>query len=175
MPSSAAQKKPPAFRQGASLQGFSQRRTCSSVAEQQNAGGLFFRHFVARAYRPIEELVRVEIDFEECRTIVDVSGNQSLRQGVLDIALQRPAQRPRAVAAVAQRLVENPLLGFLGDGDGDRLLGKVGVQTLHQQFDDLDEVGVRQRLEENDLVETVEELRVEGLLDFLLDQFLDLV
>jgi len=52
---------------------------------------------------------------------------------------------------------------------------RFGVQALDEQFDDLDEVGIRQRLEEDDFVKTVEELRVESLLHFLLDQLLHLV
>ena len=104
-----------------------------------------------------------------------MTGDESLRQGVLDVALQGTAQGARAVGAIAESLLEDPLLGVLGDRDGDGLLRQVVVQLLHQQLDNLEQVAVRQRLEEDDLVEAVEELGIEGLLHFLLDQLLHLV
>src|SRR6202030_3853887 len=103
-----------------------------------------------------------EIHLEESRPGLDLSGNQSLRQRILHIALQGTAQWTRTIAAITKGLVENPLLGLLGDRDGDRLLRQVRVELLHKQFDNLDQVGVRQGQEENDLVQPVEELRIEG-------------
>ena len=123
----------------------------------------------------IEQLVVVEVDLEEGRAGGDLAGDQRFGERVLDVALQGAAQGTRAVAAVDEGLLENPLLGFLGDRDGDGLLRQVRVELLHQQLDDLDQVGVVERLEEDDLVEAVEELGVEGLLDFVLDQLLDLL
>ena len=58
----------------------------------------------------------------------NLSGNERFRQRVFDITLQGATQRPRTVAAITKRLVENPLLGFLGDRDRDRLLRQVGIQ-----------------------------------------------
>ncbi len=54
-------------------------------------------------------------------------------------------------------------------------MDEVGVHLLHQQLHDLHEVGVGERGEDDDLVEAVEELRVEGALDLALDQLLHLV
>ena len=79
-------------------------------AEQQNARRLLVATGLVGAYRPIEQLVRVEIDLEEGRTILNVPGDQRLRKRIFDVPLQRAAQRTCAVAAVDQRLVENPLL-----------------------------------------------------------------
>ena len=52
---------------------------------------------------------------------------------------------------------------------------RLAFKLLHEQLDNLDQVGIGQRLEEDDFVEAVEELGVEGLLHFLLDQLFDLV
>ncbi len=43
------------------------------VAEEQDASGLVFSHF---AYRPVEELIVVEIYLEECRTLRNAARDQ---------------------------------------------------------------------------------------------------
>jgi hypothetical protein len=50
------------------------RRTL--VAEEQDASGLVFSHF---AYRPVEELIVVEIYLEERRTLGNAAGDQCFR------------------------------------------------------------------------------------------------
>src|ERR1035441_6823025 len=169
-------KKPLAGWQGAFRLSF-RAALIVSVAEEKNAGGFFFGRgfFGAGNDRTVEELVLVEVDLKEGWASGDVPSNQGLRERIFDVALQGAAQRTGSVAAIYKGFVENPLLGLVGDRDGDRLLGQIGIQTLHHQLDDLDEIGVRQRLEEDHLVDAVEELGIEGLLDFLLDQFLDLL
>ena len=87
---------------------------------------------------------------------------------------KRAPQRTRAVAAIDDRLVEDPLAGIFGHGDRDGALRQVVVQLVHHQFDDLDEVGLGQRVEDDDLVETVQELGVEGALHLVPHHVLDL-
>ena len=138
-------------------------------SEEQHACRLFVADGFVGADRAVEELIGVKVDLEEGWAVGDVSGDQGLRQGVFDVALQGAAQGARAVAAVDEGLVEDPLLGILGDRDGDGLLRQVGIELLDQQFHDLEQVGVVQRLEENDFVDAVEELGIEGLFDLALD------
>ena len=86
---------------------------------------------------------------------------------------KRPAQRTRSVAAVGQRLVENPLLGFIGHRDGDRFLREILVQQVHHQFENLDEILLAESHEQNDFVQAVEELGVEGAFNFTFHQIFD--
>ena len=84
-------------------------------------------------------------------------------------------KRARAVAAVGESLVEDPLLGVVGNRDGDGFLRQVLVELRDHEFENLDQVGLAQRQEQDDFVEAVQELGVEGALDFALHQFFDLV
>src|SRR6478609_6139833 len=80
-------------------------------AVEQDACRLLFGCGLVRAYWAIEELVVFEIDLEEGWPLLNLSSNQRLRQRIFNVALQRAAQRTRTVAAIAESLVENPLLG----------------------------------------------------------------
>ncbi len=87
---------------------------------------------------------------------------------------KRAPQRTSAVGAIDDGFVEDPLAGLFGHRDGDRALRQVRVQLLHHQFDDLDQVDLGQRAEDDDFVQTVEELRIEGALHFVPHHVLDL-
>src|SRR5271155_2114558 len=127
-----------------------------------------------RIHRTIKQLVVPEEDLDERRPGSNRALDQSLRQRVFDVFLQCPAQRTCAVAAVYQRLAENPLLGFVRDCDRDRLLRQVLIQLADHQFENLDQIDLTQSAEQNDLIQPVEELRIERALDFVFDQVLDL-
>src|SRR5271166_1238601 len=147
---------------------FSMPLMLRSVAVQQHALGLLF------ADGAIEELAALEVHLDERGPLRERALDERLRHGILDVLLQGAAQRTRAVAAVAKRLIEDPLARFFGHGDRDGTLRQVLVQLLHHQLHDLDEVLLRQRVEDDDLVETVEEFGVEGALHFALHHVLDL-
>src|ERR1035437_589938 len=146
-------------------------------AEQQHAGGFFFGYGIVGADRATEELVGIDVDLEEGGALGDLAGDHGFAQGILDVALQGAAQGARAIFAIREGLVEDPLLGLLGDADGDGLLCQIGVELLNHQLNNLNEVGIVERLENDSFVEAVKELGVEGLLhlgkhlffDFLVD------
>src|ERR1017187_10640648 len=76
------------------------------VAVQQHALGLLLAHGA------IEELVVFQVHLDERGTLRERALDERLRHRVLDVLLQRPAQRTRTVAAVHNRLVEDPLAGL---------------------------------------------------------------
>ena len=63
-----------------------------------------------RRDRTIEQLVVLQIHLEERRPLGNLPGDQRLRQRVFDEPLQCAAQRTRPVAAVDERLLEDPAL-----------------------------------------------------------------
>src|ERR1700721_731804 len=123
----------------------------------------------------IEELVVVQGDLKESRTLADAARDEGFRQRIFDITLQSTTQRAGSIAAVDQRLLENHFFRVFGYGDGDGFLRQIRVQLLYQQFKNLDQIRIRQRLEQNDLVDAVEELGVEGSLHLVLHQVFDLL
>ena len=74
---------------------------------------LLVARVLVRAHRAIEELVLVQVDFEERRPLLDLPRDQCLRERILNVPLQRAAQGARPVAAIGQRLLHNPLLGVV--------------------------------------------------------------
>src|ERR1019366_5097485 len=136
---------------------------------QQDAFGLL------RVYWAVEELVVFEEDLDEGGARGDGALDQRLRQRVFDVLLQGAAQRARTVAAVGEGLVENPLLGIVRNRDRDGFLRQVLVELRDYELENLDQVALAQRQEQDDFVEAVEELRVEGAFDFALHQFFHLV
>src|ERR1017187_1602644 len=72
------------------------------VVAEQRAVRLLLAHLA------IEKLVVVEIDLDKRRTVFDAALDQGLRQRVLHVLLQGPAQRTRSVAAVGDGLFQNP-------------------------------------------------------------------
>ncbi len=120
-------------------------------------------------------MVVFHVDLEERRPLGDAACDQRLRQRIFDVLLQRPAQRPRAVGTIRSCLLDNPALGVVGHRDRDRLVNQIYIQLLHQKLEDLHQVGIVQRGEDDDLVQTVQELRIEGALDLALHQLFHLV
>jgi hypothetical protein len=121
----------------------------------------------------VEQPVAVQVDLQERRPGGDDALDKRLAERVLDVLLQDSAQRTGAVVAVHQRLVEDPLARVFVHRHRDRLLRQVGVELVHHQLDDRNQVLLGQRVEQDHLVETVEELGVEGALHLVLHHVLD--
>src|ERR1700680_1193572 len=138
------------------------------ILVQQHALSLF------RIYGPIKQLIGLQKDLNESWTRRDRALDQCLRQWVFNILLQGSTQRTRTVGAIGKRLVENPLLGLIRDGNRDRLLCQVLIQLRDHKLENLDQVVLAQGAEQDDFVQPVQELRIEGAFDFALDQLLDL-
>src|SRR3954469_4438249 len=85
----------------------------SLVAVEQHALLLLF------ADRAVEEAVALEVDLDERRPRGERSLDERFRERIFDVALDGATQRTRAVAAVGERLVEDPLARIFGDRDGD--------------------------------------------------------
>jgi len=85
---------------------------------------------------------------------------------VLDEALQGAAQgdaRRRFRSDAVLSMIH--CLAGVGDRERDALWTRLAFILLHQQLHDLHEVGVGERVKDDDLVEAIEELGVEGALD----------
>src|ERR1700681_2615364 len=77
------------------------------------------QHAFLRVHRTVVQLVVLEEDLDERRPRGDGALDQRLRQRIFDVLLQGTPQRTRAVAAIAECLIEDPLLGLVGYGYGD--------------------------------------------------------
>src|SRR5712692_11240878 len=91
-----------------------------------------------------------------------------LRHRVLDQALDRTAQGPSAERRVVALLREE-VLGGIRQLDADVLALELVPDPLHHEIDDVLDVGSGQFPEDDDLVDTVEELRAEGVLQLRYD------
>ena len=100
--------------------------------------------------------------------------DQRLGEWILDTALQRPAQRTGAVAAIPQRLVQDVLRSVHAKPNLQPLAEQIGIDLAHQHLYDLAQVLVAQRAEDDRLVEAVEELWIERPLDLVQDLLLGL-
>src|ERR1700677_4679211 len=83
------------------------------VLVQQHALGFL------RVHRTVVQLVFLEEDLDESRPRGNEALDQRFRQGIFDVLLQGTPQRTRAIAAIAECLIEDPLLGLGGYGHGD--------------------------------------------------------
>src|ERR1700694_4347880 len=138
------------------------------ILVQQHALSLF------RIHGPIKQLIGLQKDLNEGWTRRDRALDQRLRQWVFNILLQGATQRTCTVGAIRKRLVENPLLGLIRDGNRDRLLCQVLIKLRDHELENLDQVVLAQSAEQDDFVQPVQELRIEGAFDFALHQLLDL-
>src|SRR5688572_17874856 len=121
------------------------------------AGG----HF--RPGRTIRELPALEVYLD--LAVVQVAPDQLFRQRILDIALNRPAKRTSTIRAVLARDVDDPVDDLGRQRDLHAPIDQVRVQLIDQQRHDPPQVLVRERVEDDDFVDTVDELGIEGPLD----------
>jgi hypothetical protein len=103
----------------------------------------------------------------------DLTGGQLavedlLRQRVLDLALDGPAQRPGTQHRV-EPAVRQQLLGVLRDLQRHVLVRQLALHAGDHEVDDLDDLVLGQLVEHDDVVDAVEELRPEVLLELLVD------
>src|SRR4051794_35634448 len=85
-----------------------------------------------------------------------------VRQRVLDVALDRAAQRPGAHGRVPA-LLDQEVLRRLLELQLQLALGQRGADAQEQQVDDLLDLDLRELVEDDDLVDPVQELRAEHL------------
>lgn len=98
----------------------------------------------------------------------EVSGEDALRQGVLDSTLDGAAQGASTVGRVVAFLHQCGACR-LGDFEVDVAFGQARAHLVQEQVGDHCELGLGERLEDDDLVDAVEELGAEGLLQCVLD------
>jgi hypothetical protein len=103
-----------------------------------------------------------------------VAGQNCAGDKGLHPALQKPLQRPRAVHRV-EALVDDQLLGAVGDLQLQGLVGQAALSAADQIVDDAGQVVPGQRAEHYYLVQPVEEFRAERALQLLLHRPLGLV
>ena len=111
------------------------------------------------AGRSIGQDARIEIDLDLATS--QMPADQFLRERILDVALDRAAQGACAIRPVLARGLDNPVGHFRHDGNPQPAIGEVRVQLIDQQAQNPPQVVVRQRLEDDDLVDAVDEFRVE--------------
>src|SRR5918994_1919559 len=92
----------------------------------------------------------------------------ALRVRVLDVALDRPAQRTRAHCRVPALLHEE-VRGLAGEVERQLALGQRLPDPLQQQLDDLGDLLLGELVEDDHLVDPVEELGPEDLLELAHD------
>ena len=90
----------------------------------------------------------------------EVAFEQPQRERVLDQPLERALERPRAVGGIPAGLRDG-LLRRVGQLEREAALGEPLAQPRELQLDDVGELLARQRLELDDLVDPVQELRPE--------------
>src|SRR4030095_11124027 len=101
--------------------------------------------------------------------LLEIPLDESLRQRIFDISLNRATERPGAVILVAAGLIEYPLPGVVGNSDLEPLVGKVLIELANHHIDDPAQISVRQRVEYDDFIQPVDKLRIEQPLHFLHD------
>ena len=119
--------------------------------------------FQGLAGRAVGQRPAIEVDLDFAA--LEVPADELLGQRILDIALNRAAEGPRAVRPVLARLLDDPVDDLGRELEPDLAVDEVVVQLLDEQVGDRPEVVVRERLEDDDLVDAVDELGVEGLAD----------
>ena len=99
---------------------------------------------------------------------MNVAGQHVPRQRILEPALDGPPQRPRAidrVVALARQVGE----GRIGHPQAQARLRQPPREARHQEPDDLAQLRLAERPEDDDLVDAVEELRPEVVAQLLAD------
>ena len=94
------------------------------------------------------------------------------RERRLDNALDQPLERARAEHRIVAFLRDVPARGF-GQLDAQVALGEQLLESLQLQADDVLELRLAQRSEDDDVVEPVQELRPEVLPQLVVDVRLD--
>ena len=88
------------------------------------------------------------------------------------MALDRALERPGAERGI-ESLLDEQLHGLGSDVEIDLLAPQPVPDLPEQDRDDVAHVVARERVEDDDVIDSVEELRVEGALELVLDGALD--
>ena len=94
---------------------------------------------------------------------------QSQRELVDELALDHPLQRPRAVGGVVAEVAEQGA-GVVGELDLDPALADPLRQQVDLELDDPADVLAAEPVEDDDVVDPVQELGLEGRREHLLDR-----
>src|SRR5438477_3655244 len=108
---------------------------------------------------------------ENRRAGLERAAQDEVRERVLDVALNRAAQRPGAHRRVVT-LLDQQLLRLVGQLDRNLVLAHLLAQAAEHQFDDVGDLFLRQLVEDDDLVDAVEQLGPEDLLELAENAFL---
>src|SRR5262245_9858072 len=119
----------------------------------------------------VRKLPGFEVDLDVAA--VQVASDEFFGQRILDIPLNRPAQRPRPVRTVLAGDLDNPVHHLWRKHDAELAIDEVVVELGDEQPHDSPQVVVGQRLEDDDLVDAVDELGVERALDLTQDHLRD--
>src|SRR6478736_8682300 len=75
---------------------------------------------------PVSQNAGVEIDVDF--PAPEVPANELFGQGILDVALNRPAERPRSIRAVLAGGLDDPVGHFRAERDPQLAIDQVGVE-----------------------------------------------
>src|SRR5262245_6300338 len=135
-------------------------------------------HVLGRGARDdldLDLVVRVALLVDEDRRAGrDLAPEHEVGERVLDVALDRAAQRPGAHRRVVA-LLDEQVLRLFREGHVRGVLAHLVAQPLHEQVDDRLDLFLRQLVEDDHLVDAVQELRAEDLLQLAHDPVLHLL
>ena len=106
---------------------------------------------------------RREINFERCGPLQSAL-NESFRQWVFDVLLQRAPERPRAIISIAAGFLENPLARFRRQRNLHLAMHQRLVDLADEQIDNPQQVVIRERIEQNHFVQSIQEFGIENSL-----------
>src|SRR5918911_71260 len=129
----------------------------SSLVNQERVARLFFH-----ARRTVIQLIYVEKDFDK-RGLAEMSLNQRFRERVFDMFLQGAAKRARAVGTIRAGLIDEPALGLIRQANFKAAILEGAVHLFYLQLHHVQQLVVQQLVEDDDFVQAVDELRIEGL------------
>ena len=98
-------------------------------------------------------------------TVFEIAHQDLLGDGVLDVALNHAAQRTGTEQRV-EALLREQVLGGVGEFERHMTVEQAVVELLDVQIHDLAHLRLGELLEDDDVVQTVQELRAELLLQF---------
>src|SRR5882724_5495587 len=118
------------------------------------------------------ELAREQVDLDELDGLA-VLVDEDLRDGVLNVALDRAAQRPRPCRGLDPCLREQPIFDLVRNLHLQAALGERTIDVVEQDVDDLAQLLRAQRVEDDHLVDPVDELGAERPPELAQDLLLD--
>src|SRR5713101_3952082 len=124
-------------------------------------------------YLPEDEAVPVYVHLDP-GAVGELAAHDGLRERILDFFLDGPPQLPRPEGGV-KALLHEEIQGALRGLELDALVRDLGIDAGQHEADDGRDVFPRQRVEHDDVVDPIDELRAEGALELVEDLFLHLV